>query len=74
MYVRENIPVKLPSHAFAFSEFSVEINFHKKKRLINWDKVFKSGISIFCGRQSLKKLLSPILNTLSQLFLPFGVS
>ena len=27
-----------------------------------WDKVFKSGLSKFCGRQSLKNLLSPLLN------------
>ena len=33
-----------------------------------WDKVFKSGLSKFCGRQPLKSLLSPLLNTLSHLF------
>ena len=30
------------------------------------DKVSKSGLSKFCGRQPLKNLLSPLLNTLSQ--------
>ena len=30
-----------------------------------WDKAFKSGLSKFCGRQPLKNLLSPLLNTLS---------
>ena len=30
----------------------------------NWDKVFKSGQSKFTGRQPLKNLLSPLLNTL----------
>ena len=32
-----------------------------------WDKVFKSGLSKFRGRQLLKNLLSPILNTLSHI-------
>ena len=32
-----------------------------------WDKVFKSGLSNFCGRQPLKNLLSPLLNTLSHI-------
>ena len=32
-----------------------------------WDKVFKSGLSKFCRRQSSKNLLSPLLNTLSNL-------
>ena len=32
-----------------------------------WDKVFKSGLNNFCGRQPLKNLLSPLLNTLSQM-------
>ena len=27
-----------------------------------WDKVFKNGLSKFCGRQPLKKLLSPLLS------------
>ena len=31
---------------------------------IIWDKVFKSGLSKFCGRQPLKNSLSPLLNTL----------
>ena len=30
-----------------------------------WDKIFKSGLSTFCGRQPLKNLLSPLWNTLS---------
>ena len=30
----------------------------------NWDKVLKSGQSKFSGRQLLKNLLSPLLNTL----------
>ena len=34
-------------------------------RKYKWDKVFKSGK--FCGRQPLKNLLSPLLNTLSQI-------
>ena len=34
-----------------------------------WDKVFKSGLSKFCGRQPLKNLLSPLLNTLSHLII-----
>ena len=33
----------------------------------NWAKVLKSGLSKFCRRQPLKNLLSPLLNTLSQL-------
>ena len=28
--------------------------------ILKWDNVFKSGISIFCGRQPLKNLLSPL--------------
>ena len=28
-----------------------------------WDKVFKSGLSKFCGRQPLQNLPSPLLNT-----------
>ena len=32
-----------------------------------WDKVFKSGLSKFCGRQPLKNSLSPLLNTLSHM-------
>ena len=35
---------------------------------LTWDKVFKSGLSKFCGRQPLKNLLSPLVNTLSHLF------
>ena len=31
-------------------------------------KVFKNGPSKICGRQPLKNLLSPLLNTLSYLF------
>ena len=34
----------------------------------NWEKIFKSGLSKFCGRQPLKSLLSPLLNTLSQFY------
>ena len=30
-------------------------------------KVFKSGLSKFCGRQTLKELLDPLLNTMSQM-------
>ena len=33
------------------------------------DKVFKNGLSRICGRQPLKRLLSPFLNTLSQVTL-----
>ena len=60
--------------------------------LVIWDKVFKSGLSKFCGRQPLKNLrdmvclsspeifqrlsstnlLSPLLNTLSQMELLDG--
>ena len=29
-----------------------------------WDKVFKRRLSKFCGRQTLKNLISPLLNTL----------
>ena len=32
-------------------------------------KVFKSGLSRFCGRESLKDLLSPLWNTLSNLII-----
>ena len=32
-----------------------------------WGKVFKSGLSQFCGRQPLKNLLSPLLNTFSHM-------
>ena len=34
---------------------------------IIYDKEFKNGLSKFCGRQPLKYLLSPLLNTLSNL-------
>ena len=34
-----------------------------------WGKIFKSGLSKFCGRQPLKNLLSPLLNTLSHIYL-----
>ena len=34
-----------------------------------WDKVFKIGPSKICERQPLKNLLSPLLNTLSDLLL-----
>ena len=33
-----------------------------------WNKVFKSELSKFWGRQPLKNVLSPLLNTLSQVF------
>ena len=33
------------------------------------EKVFKSGLSRFCGRESLKDLLSPLWNTLSNLII-----
>ena len=39
-----------------------------------WDKVFKSRLSKFCGRQPLKNLLSPLLNNLSYLFVLAGIS
>ena len=39
--------------------------------MVIWDKVFKSGLSKFCGRQPLKNLLSPLLNTLSHLKIDF---
>ena len=32
-----------------------------------WDKVLKNGPSKICGRQPLKSLLGPFLNTLSQM-------
>ena len=35
-----------------------------------WDKVFKNVPSKFCGRQPLKFLLGPFLNTLSQFSQP----
>ena len=34
---------------------------------IIWDKVLKNGLSKICGRQPLKILLGPFLNTLSHL-------
>ena len=37
--------------------------------ILKWDKIFKSGLSKFCGRQTLKNLLNSFLNTLSQIFL-----
>ena len=37
----------------------------------NWDKIFKNELSKFCGRQPSKNLLSPLLNTLSQLLMKF---
>ena len=46
-----------------------------------WDKVFKSGLSKFCGRQPLKNLkryglpqilLGPLLNTLSHIWVVPG--
>ena len=36
---------------------------------VKWDKVLKSGLSKFCGRQPLKNLLSRFLNTLPQICL-----
>ena len=33
-----------------------------------WDKVFKNGPSKICGRQPVKNLFSPFLNTSSQMF------
>ena len=33
-----------------------------------WDKGFKSGLNKFSGRQPLKNLPSPLLNTLSHIF------
>ena len=35
------------------------------KLLNEYDKVFQSGLRKFCGRQPLKNLLSPLLNTFS---------
>ena len=35
--------------------------------IIIWDEVFNSGLSEFCGRQSLRNLLSPLLNALSHM-------
>ena len=47
---------------FDWHWFTVNIyNYHM------WDKVFKSGLSKFYGRQPLKNLLSPLLNTLSHI-------
>ena len=40
----------------------------KKSRNCKWGKVFKSGLSKFCGRQPLENLLSPFLNTLCQIW------
>ena len=34
-----------------------------------WDKVFKSGLSKFCGREPSKNLLGPLLNSLSHIIL-----
>ena len=34
-----------------------------------WGKVFKNGLNKFCGRQPLKNLLSPLVNTLSHVSL-----
>ena len=34
---------------------------------VKWHKVFKSRLSKFCGRQPLKELLGPLLNTMSQM-------
>ena len=39
----------------------------KIRRSLIWDKLFKSGLSKFFGRQPLKNLLSPLLNTLSHI-------
>ena len=35
--------------------------------IILWSKVFRSGLSKFCGRQPLKNLLSTLLSTLSHI-------
>ena len=40
-----------------------------QKNDLKWDKVLKSGLSKFCGRQPLKNLLSTFLNTLPQICL-----
>ena len=44
------------------SPWEVELT---RKILASYEKVFKSGLSKFCGRQPLKNLLSPLLNTLA---------
>ena len=38
------------------------------QQIIMWDKVFKNGSSKICGRQPLKILHGPLLNTLSHVF------
>ena len=45
-------------------ETSNQINFKILFSRYILDKVFKSRLSKFCGKQSLKNLLSPLLNTL----------
>ena len=40
----------------------------QKSMMEIWDKVCKSGLNKFCGRQPLKNLPSPLLNILSHLF------
>ena len=46
-----------------------EKNEKEEKHHHSLQKVFKSGLSRFCGRESLKDLLSPLWNTLSNLII-----
>ena len=44
---------------------SLQVYFGKTfERSVIGDKVFKSGLSKFCGREPSKNLLNPLLNTL----------
>ena len=52
---------KLQAHLELLNDYW---SFSKKNKC---GKVFKSGLSKFCGRQPLKNLLSPLLNILSQM-------
>ena len=40
---------------------------------IKWDKVFINGPSKICGRQPLRILLGPFLNSLSQVIVPLKI-
>ena len=42
-------------------------------KLFKWDKVFKGGLSKFCGRQPLKNLLSLFLNICPSYWLSVSV-
>ena len=63
-------PCQTACQTDGFFFFAKIINVQKHGNWQNkWGKVFKSGLSKFCGRQGLRNFLSPLLNTLSQMYI-----